>query len=326
MLAAAAATDYVSTMTITVPAVRWFQQIPAPVRGALWMLGAGAMFSSMALLVRHTAQEIPPLEVVFFRNAMALMFMLPWLARAGIGALHTTRIWMHVQRSVHGIIAMGAWFTAMALMPLAEATALGFTAPLFGFIGAAIFLGETIRWRRWAGIIVGFAGALIILRPGFAAITTPGLLAIMASLFVAASSLCIKSLSRTEAPNTIVIYMNILMTPVSLIPAAFFWVWPSWETFGWLVLLGLVATLGHLSYVRAFATADASVVLPYDYARLPFVAAIAFVALGEVPDIWTWIGAAVIFISTIYVSRREIAAARAAKLAEAAAAPRPIDG
>jgi drug/metabolite transporter (DMT)-like permease len=313
-------------MTVSVPASGLFQQIPAPVRGALWMMGAGAMFSSMALLVRHTSQDIPPLEVVFFRNALALMFMLPWLARAGIGALHTRRIWMHVQRSLHGIVAMGMWFTAMSLMPLAEATALGFTAPLFGFVGAALFLGETIRWRRWAGILVGFAGALVILRPGIAAITTPALLAVSASLFVAASSLCVKSLSRTEAPNTVVIFMNLLMTPVSLIPALFVWQWPSWPTFGWLVVLGLVATLGHLSYVRAFATADASVVLPYDYARLPFVAAIAFVALGEVPDIWTWVGAAVIFASTIYVSRREIAAARAAKLAEAEAGPRPLDG
>jgi len=296
-------------------------RLPDSLRGALWMLAAGSMFSCMALLVRMAAKDIHPLEVVFFRNAIALMFMLPWLARIGFSGMRTTRLPLHAWRAAIGLAAMACWFTAMALMPLAEATALGFTTPLFATIGAVLFLGETVRARRWTAIAVGFIGTLIITRPGAEALSWPALLAISSAVFVASSSLCVKALSRTEAPNTMVLYMALLMTPIAFIPAAFVWSWPSLETWGWLLLLGFCATAGHLASTRAFAAADASAVMPYDYARLPFVALIAFVAFGEVPQIWTWVGAAVIVASTIYISRREAMAARERRAAAAVAAP-----
>jgi drug/metabolite transporter (DMT)-like permease len=297
-----------------------FAQLSGSARGALWMLIAAVFFAGMAFLVRVASKDVHPLEVVFFRNALALVFMLPWLARIGLSGLKTTRFGLHSVRSALGLTAMACWFTAMAYMPLAEATALGFTAPIFSAIGAALLLGEVVRARRWIAIMVGFMGMLIIVRPGSEAISIPALLAISSALFVAASSLCIKSLSRTEAPNTMVLYMALLTTPISLIPAAFVWSWPSLETWGWLIALGICATIGHLSLARAFGAADASAVMPYDYARLPIVALIAFVAFGEIPDLWTWAGAGVIVASTIYISRREATAARERREAEGSTA------
>ena len=195
---------------------------------------------------------------------------------------------------------------------MAEATSLGFTAPLFATIGAALILRETVRLRRWAAVLIGFAGTLIILRPGTEVITLPAIYMIAGAVFVACSFIAVKMLTRTESPNTMVLMMVALITPVSLIPALFVWQWPSIETWMWLVMVGFSATGGHIFFNRAMATADASAILPFDYSRLLFVAVLAFIIFNEVPDIYTWIGGAIIFGSTIYIAQREAVAARSA--------------
>ncbi len=284
--------------------------IPAPIQGALYMTAAAACFSVMNVLVRLAAVELHPFEIAFFRNLFALAVMLPWLARTGMGALRTERLGMHVVRAVSGLIAMYAWFTAVTLLPMAEAVALNFTVPLFATVGAALVLGETVRARRWSATLVGFAGVMIILRPGFAEITPIMGLPMLAAVFMAISVLMVKSLSGSEQPATIVLYMAIFMTPLSLIPALFVWTWPGWTTLGLLAALGCMATIAHLWLTRSYALADASAVIPYDYARLPFVAVIAYFMFGEAPDLWTWVGAAVIAASAVYIARREAQVAR----------------
>ena len=284
--------------------------IPAPVQGALIMTAAAFCFSVMNVFVRLATEEMAALEVAFFRNFFALLFMLPWLARAGLGALHTKRIKLHLLRALFALMTMITWFSALALLPLGEAVALNFTVPLFATAGAALVLGEMVRARRWTATVVGFLGTLIILRPGFTELTPAMALPILAAVSMACASLTVKSLSRTERASTTVLYMTLFLTPLSLIPALFVWQWPDLETLGYLIGLGGTGTLAHLLMTIAFGKADASAVIPFDYARLPFVAVIAFFLFGEVPDLWTWIGAAVIATSAIYIAHREAQVAR----------------
>ena len=286
-------------------------RLPGPLRGGLWMTGACVCFASMNAIIRHLSADLPPFEIVFFRNLMGLAFMLPWLLRAGPTALRTANQKLYVGRALIGLASMLLWFSALALMPLAEATALSFTAPLFATICAVAVLGETVRLRRWTATIVGFVGAMIVLRPGFQAIGLPELLVLASAATAGLSAITVKQLTRSEPPNAIVTYMTLYIMPPSLVFALFVWVTPPWATIPWLAVLGLFATLGHQAMTRAFAATDTSLVMSFDFARLPFVAVIAWFAFGETPDIWTWVGAAVIVAATVYVAHRESRLARA---------------
>ncbi len=274
------------------------------------MIAAALGFSVMNALVRVAAAELDPLQIAFFRNFFALIFMLPWLARVGRAGLRTERLGTHICRSIVALGAMSCWYYSITILPLGQAVALNFTVALFATIGAALFLGEIVRARRWSATLIGFAGVLIVLRPGGGEVTLAMSLPIVAAFFMAVSVLLVKSLSRSESPAVIVLYMNLILTPLSLIIALFVWRWPSWPVLGYLVLIGLLGAVAHLALVRAFAKADASAIAPLDYTRLPFIAVIAYFAFGEVPDPWTWLGGTIIAGSAIYIARREAQVAR----------------
>ncbi|CCQ74166.1 DMT family transporter [Magnetospira sp. QH-2] len=278
----------------------------AVIRGVLWMSLAACLLGLVSLLAREAARFLPPFEVAFFRNLAQLLLMLPWLILVGWRAVKTQRPWAHVRRSLFGIAAMLTWFSVVTMMPIAEATALSFSAPLFTTAGAALFFRETVGFRRWAATLVGFAGVLIILRPGFHDIETAQLLALMAAVFIAGAMLSNKSLARTESPNAMVLWMGLFMTMFSFPPAVMVWVWPE-ATIAWFWIggLGVVATGAHLAINRAFASADASLVAPFGFVQIPFIALVGFWAYGEMPDLWTWIGAGIIVASGVYIGQRE---------------------
>jgi drug/metabolite transporter (DMT)-like permease len=167
---------------------------------------------------------------------------------------------------------------------------------------------------------VGFVGVLIILRPGFGELSPEMLLPIAAAAFMAISVLTVKTLSGTEQPATVVLYMNLLLTPMSLAPAIFVWRWPSGEILLLLALLGALAAASHILMTRAYACADASAILPFDYSRLPFIAVMAYFFFGQTTDVWTWVGAAVIAASSLYIARREARVAREGRAGGAASA------
>ena len=290
------------------------------------MLLAALMFSGLNTTVRLASTQVPVLEVMFFRNFFNLVFMLPWLFRIGFAVLKTDRLGLHALRSGFGLTSMFLQFTALSLMPLAEATALSFTTPLFATIGMALVVGERVRARRWSAIAVGFVGVVVMLWPALAAPETlavgaPALMMLCGSMIVGGGFTCVKLLSRTESPNVMVFYMGLFMAPVSLIPALFVWVWPS--PIGWLYLIGVgtCATSAHLFFNRAFAATDASAVLPFDYTRLLIVAVFGFVLFGEMPSLWTWAGAGTIVAANIYIAQREAARARDERAKRASAAP-----
>src|SRR3546814_47195 len=301
--------------------------LSAPVQGALYMTVAAFLFALMNGAIRllgdgwgaDGGEGMHPFQIAFLRNLFALAFMLPWLPRHRRGGLATGRLGTHLWRAGIGLIAMLTWFSAIAYLPLAEAVALNFTVPLFATVGAALFLGETVRARRWTATAVGLLGVVIILRPGFAEFTPVMALPIIAACFTAVTTLIVKSLSRTEAPAAIVTYMNLLLTPLSLLPALFVWRWPTPTEWALGLFIGLCAALAHNAFTRAFVQADATAMMPFDYMRLPFVAVVGYLLFAEVPDGWTWAGAAVIAGAAIYIAQREAQVARQRPTLEVAA-------
>lgn len=300
---------------------RHYHAIPFVIQGALYMTVAAFCFAAMNVAVREASATLPPLEIAFFRNFFALIFIAPWLLKGGIAGLTTRRFPLHSLRAVFGIAAMSLWFTAVTLMPLPEVVALNFSLPLFVIAGAALLLGERVGPRRIAATVVGFCGMLVILRPGFMELTWIASLPILAAVFMAGSVLMVKRLSDTESPTAMVFYMNLLMTPLSLVPALFDWHWPDPEVWGLLAFLGLLAMLAHLALAIAYSKADASAIMPFDYTRLPFVAVLAYLYYGEVADLWTWVGAAIIAGSAIYIAHREAKVAGRQNKPKAAEAP-----
>ena len=271
------------------------------------MLGAMILFSTMGVFIKLSSSQLHPLEVVFFRNFLALFFLTPWIFKQRATVFKSNRKKLYTLRAVFNVVGMAAGFTALTLIPLAEATALSFTAPLFATLGAALILGEVVRQRRIIAIFFGFIGMLIILRPGIEAISPGALLAIANAITIAITVLIVKKLTTTEKPITIVAYMALLQTPLALIPALFYWEWPSLITWTWLFCLAGAGTIGHLMYTKAIQLAEVSQLQPIDFVRLPIIALFGYIVFAEQPGIWVWIGGAVIFLSTAYVTHREAA-------------------
>ena len=240
-------------------------------------------------------------------------------------ALRTDHHRYYLGRSFLGFLSMLTWFTALAMMPLAEATALSFTSPLFATIFAVVLLHEVVRRRRWTATVIGFIGAMIILRPGMSDLGIAHALVLGSSALAGVNAILVKQLTRSESANAIVTYMTLYILPMSLVPALFVWVMPPLHTVPLIVGLGLLATFGHQAMTRAFVATDTSIVMSFDYARLPFVALIAWFVFGEVPDIWTWVGAAVIVGASTYIAHREAAAAGRTQPARAAGAAHSAD-
>ncbi len=278
-----------------------------PVHAALLVVAACIGFASMNAIIRHlgTTLATEPLIIVFCRNLFAVLAMAPWIARHGRGALRTERFGLIALRAVFGFASMAAWFTALAVVPLANAVALSFTAPLFAAVAALLLLHEAARGRRIVALLLGFCGMLAILRPGWQPVGWGEAIVLASAVTMALSIVTMKMLTRSETAPALVAWQAILLTPLSLLPALFVWRWPAAEAWLWLAALGAVATAAHLLMTRAFAMAEASYLLPFTYARLPFVALIGWLAFSEATDLWTWVGAAVIAASTIFAARGE---------------------
>ncbi len=288
---------------IVLPAVA--TDVPAPVKGALWMLVSAAALAGLTGVVRHMSAGLHPFEIAFFRSFFGLLILAPWLMRSGLGVLRTKRLGLYTLRCALGVATMLMWFTAISMVPLADAVALGFTSPLFVILGAALFLGEVVRGRRLGVTLCGFAGALIILRPGGGVLDPGAVLVLLSAVTLAGANLSVKELSRTEPVQAIVTYMVIFMVPLTFIPALLVWQTPTPAQLAELLGLAAVATLGNYAMTRAVAVADASSVMPYDYARLPFAALIGFFVFGETSDAATWIGAGVIAVASLYLAHHE---------------------
>ncbi len=284
--------------------------IPPPVRGALWMIFANVFFTMMNTLVRELSEGYGLFQLLFVRSLFGLVFVLLMVWPAGIRSLKTRRPGLQVFRGMLGFAAMFMWFFAVSNMPLAQATAINFSAPVFAAVLIAVFLGERMRVRRWTATGLGFVGMLIVLRPGFADFTLAIGAALCASMLMAVGATVVKVVARTDHPNSVVLYVPLFLSVFSFVPAILNWTPPTGTDLAVMAALGLVGTLAHHCWVRAFAVTEATAVLPYDFVRLPMMALAGYALYAEVPDIWTWIGATVILASSVYMAHRESRAHR----------------
>ena len=273
------------------------------------MLVSTLAFTGMQASIRIVAADplnpLPPAEVAFFRNLFGLLALAPLFFRLGPAPLKTRRIGMHLLRAGLQAGGMLCFFTAVTLIPLAEITALSFSAPLFATVLAIILLGERVRLRRMTALVIGFIGVLVVLRPGVEALSVGAMLVIGSSLGWAAAMTMIKSLSRTDTAFALTFYAALFMTPLTFIPAVFEWTHPSFAQLGWLLMLGTLGTVGHLAFAQALKIAEMSAVLPLDFLRLVWASMIGIWFFGEVPTLWSLAGGAMIFAGASYIAFRE---------------------
>ncbi len=273
---------------------------------ASWAVMAAVSFAVMMTSVRYLGGKFDAFEIVFVRALVGLLMVLPLVSRSGITALNTKRFPMHLVRTLFALLAMATLYYALVDLPVAEVVALTFLIPLFTTIAAHVVLKEFVGRHRWAATVIGFCGALIILRPGFTEIGTPVLLAVLSSALYAGAWSSVKILTRTDSAAVTVFWMNLLMVPLTAIPTAFNWVTPGREDVLPLLVMAISGWAAHLCQARAFAAGDASAVMPFDFLRLPLAAAMGFLLFAEIVDVWTWVGAMVIFAAGYYTTIREI--------------------
>ncbi len=287
-------------------------------RGIFWMIVSCIAFSTMWVLIRYASHDMHAFVIVFFRNFFGTLALLPIMLR-NKGLMKLNRLKANVRRATSGFIATTGTFYAVSHAPMATALSINYTAPLFATVGAVLFLGEKIHFRRVAALIIGFAGMLIVVRPG-ALPMTPGVLAAMISaVSTAFSIIAIRQLVASDDSRSVAAWTFILMTPPSLIMAAFVWSWPPAHVWPLLIAIGCVAAVGQLSMNRAFALAETSAVLPYDFVRFGLVTLAGITFFHERVDALTVIGGIVIFAATVYLAVRERQVARAALAADASA-------
>jgi len=270
---------------------------------------SGIFMSAMHASIRHVSADLHPFEIAFFRLLFGLLPLIPWFLKLGWAPLKTNRIGLLTLRGALNVLCMLAFFTSLSITPLAEVTALVFTAPIFATILAVLFFGERAGLRRWAAIGVGFLGAMVVVRPGFQEIGQGQMLALFAAIVWGVCMVIIKSLGRTETSLTITVYMSLVMAPMSLLPALWVWQWPTGEQFAWLAVIGILGGIGQMAMAEALKVGQTHVVMPVDFTRLIWISVIAYLAFAEVPGLYTWIGGAMIFAATAFIAWRERAAA-----------------
>lgn len=278
------------------------------------MAVAAAAFSMMHAAIRHVSAEMHPFEIAFFRVFFGFFALAPVFLSQGWMPLRTTKVKLLAIRGALNAAAMLMFFYGLSITPLATVAALGFTAPLFATVLAMLVLGEVVRLRRWTAIAIGFAGAMVILRPGVIEVGLGPMLILGSSVVWSVALMVIKVLTRTESSVTITAYASIFLSPICLVAALPFWTWPSLDSLLWLIAIGFVGTIAQTAMNQSLKIADASAVLPVDFSKLLWAAAIGYVVFGEFPDVWTWVGGAMIFSSATYIGVREARLKKEGKL------------
>ncbi|MCB9959292.1 MAG: DMT family transporter [Rhodospirillaceae bacterium] len=282
-----------------------WRRLPANTRGAAWILVAAAGFSTMAALVKILGQDLPSLQIAFFRCWVGLALVTPLIVRAGPRVLMSRSWKLHVGRALVGIVAIGCGFYAFTHLPLATATAITFTKPLFMIVLAVLLLGEVVRWRRWTATVAGFIGVLVMVRPGAGTLDPAILVSLTQALCIAIAVVLVKKVPPTESNLTILAYFGILSTTLMGIPAAIVWQPMTAAQWGLGIAVGLFGVSSQWAIINGYRTGEATAVAPFDYTRLLFAGLFGMVLFGEMPDAWTVAGAAIIIAATVYIARRE---------------------
>ena len=264
-------------------------------------LTAALMASSVKLL----SNDLNPFIICFYRCLLGLIFVLPFVAKNKFKDLKSNNIKLQFNRSMINIISMICWFSAIGMMQLEKATALGFTTPLFTTVLAVIVLGEIIRVHRTAALLLGFIGILVIIRPGYIPFEYGTLLMLIASLSFSFVLIFVKRLSAIDTNLTIIFYHLLFMTPVFFIISLFFWEPITFNQLLIFAIMGIAGLLTHWCMNQSLKMSDTTFVMPLQFTKLIWASLIGLFVFSEIPDLWTWIGGIIIFISVIYITYRE---------------------
>ncbi len=282
----------------------WAQALPNGTRGAMWALAAAIAFGTMEVMVKLIGAALHPFQIAFFRSLVALLTLMPLFVAYGRALFNTRRLGGHFLRAILGYASMTFGFFALVHLPLAEAVALGYVRGLFLVPLAVMLLGETTNWRRWLAMGCGFAGVLVMLRPGAGVFDPAAIFALLAGFFVAFVSVFMKRLSETERPQVIIFWFAAFTTLLAAGPAIAVWRWPEPALWPAVLALGVLGSLGQYCIVRAFRIADATAVDSVDYTRLIYSAGVGMLVFGEALTLPTVAGALIIAASTLYIARQ----------------------
>lgn len=263
-------------------------------RGAAYMTAAGLFFAGMGLSVKLASVEMSNAQVVFIRNGLGLLALLPWLPALGARGLRTSHLPNHLLRGVLGLLNMYCLFYAIGRLRLADAILLNYSTPLLMPLVERFWLGEPLPRRLWAPIGVGFLGIALVLKPGLGVFQPAAAVALAAAVFGSTAQVGVRRLTATEPPTRIVFYFAIVSTVLSAPPAALVWTTPPTALWGILIAMGVLATLGQMTLTRAYAQAPAAQVGPFIYTSVVFAALLDWLLLGSAPDALSLAGAALV--------------------------------
>ena len=269
------------------------------------MLLSALAATAMNASVHHMADEMDTVQISFFRALFGFVVLAPVFLRHGWGPLRTRRLGLHALRGLLNAGAMISLFIALGLIPLAKFAALVFTAPLFVTVLALVFMGERIRGRRVGALVFGYAGTLLILRPGAGTLDLGSLVVLAGAASWALAMIVMKVLARTESSLTATLYYGVFVTPVAFLVALPVWQTPSGGQWLWLAAIGTLGSLFQFCLSQALKEADATALMPLDFTKLIWAAVIGYLVFAEVPTVWTWTGGMMIFAAATYISYRE---------------------
>jgi len=279
--------------------------MPAALRGVLWMVGALLSFSLMAVSVRELLRTMGSFEILFLRSLVSFVLVLAVLPRFGLGALRTRHFGLHLVRNVLHFSGQYAWVYAIAMLPLATVFAIEFTMPVWTALLAIPILGERLNRGRTVMLVLGLAGILVILKPGFGVVHPAALVMLAGSFAYASTMIATKRLSGSDSALAVVFYMSVVQLPLAFVPALPGWVAPALVDLPWILAIGAAGLSAHYCLTRAMRIADATLVVPIDFLRLPLIAVVGMLFYGEPLEFSIMLGAAMIFAGTYYSVQRE---------------------
>tara|TARA_Y100000590_G_scaffold373393_1_gene437065 strand:- start:14081 stop:14983 length:903 start_codon:yes stop_codon:yes gene_type:complete len=268
-------------------------------------IGSTLSAAVMGSCVKLLSYDLNTFMICFFRCLLGLIIISPFILRNNFVCLKSKNIKKQFYRSMINIISMICWFSALGIMQFEKATALGFTTPLFTTILAVIMLNEVIRFHRTAALFIGLIGILIIIRPGYIPIEYGTLLMLIASLSFSFVQIFVKQLSSIDSNLTIIFYHLVFMTPVFFVISLFFWEQITYYQFFIFAVMGAAGLLSHWCMNQSLKMSDTTFVMPLQFTKLIWASLIGMFIFSENPDLWTWFGAIIIFISVIYITYRE---------------------
>ena len=284
---------------------RAFFALSDNLKGAATIMVAALGFTLMITLIKLAGERLHITQILFLRQSMMTLIVLPSILSHFPGCLRTARLDLQLLRVAAALVAMLCGFTAVIHLPLAEATALGFAKAFFVTIFAILILRERVGPRRWAALAVGFAGVMVMVRPGSEAFDPIALYAVAGAAGAGLVMVIIRLLSRTDRPITILSYQAILVGLAVAAPAAWYWVWPTPYEWGLVAAIGIVSYGAQMLNIYAYKWGEASLMASLDYVRLLWATLIGWLVFSTLPGVWTWVGAGIVIGAALYSVNRE---------------------